>query len=249
MSIIFTVLFLVSNKLPVLDLRGFVSLFFLLAILRVLLIIPSFIVHHNKTLFYFYSMWMTRSLLGVILLLLPLWSSISKSQFEMNGLGLLCHYLGIKVVYSSWDYLLPQKNYIFDILKCITLCDPSLIDSLYVYTPMELNLKLHKNDGDPLPQPTWYPKFVGALIYLSATWPNISRVVHSQSQFVTSIYYGLFFVYIVIFIESYLDLYSSLLILLSLFELTQMLVRQMILIVIIPPLFFVFFLGHLLFLA
>ena len=90
------------------------------------------------------------------------------------------------IAYFSLGYLLSQRKYIFDILERATLRDPSLSYSLFVSTPMELNLKLSRDDGDPLLQLIWYRELVGALIYLSATWPDISHVVYVLSQFVSS---------------------------------------------------------------
>jgi len=87
----------------------------------------------------------------------------------MQDLGLLHYFLCIKVAYAFRDYLLSQQNYVSDILDCATLWDPYLYDSPSVPTPMELNLKLRKDDCDPLLQPTQYRELVGALIYLLAT--------------------------------------------------------------------------------
>jgi len=78
MYVTFVLLSIVSNKLFVLRLKSFISLFFLPATQKVLLIIPFFLVHYHEALFFFYFMLMIWSLLRVILLLLPLWSNISK---------------------------------------------------------------------------------------------------------------------------------------------------------------------------
>ena len=50
---------------------------------------------------------------------------------------------------------------------------------------MEFHLKLRRDDGTPLPQPTRYRKLVGSLIYLFATCSNISQGVYVLSQFVS----------------------------------------------------------------
>jgi hypothetical protein len=46
---------------------------------------------------------------------------------------------------------------------------------------MELNVKLHPTDGDPLPNPTRYHYLVGSLVYLVVTRPDISYHVHILS--------------------------------------------------------------------
>ena len=48
---------------------------------------------------------------------------------------------------------------------------------------MEVNLKLHQSDGDPLSNPLMYWQLVGSLNYLTITRPNISFVVQQVSQF------------------------------------------------------------------
>ena len=52
-----------------------------------------------------------------------------------------------------------------------------------VDTPMELNVKLRKEEGDLLADPSLYKKLVGSLVYLTITRPDISFVVQQVSQF------------------------------------------------------------------
>jgi len=101
-----------------------------------------------------------------------------QSEFKMKVLGFLCYFLGIEVAYSSRSYLLSRQKYIVDLLDCATLSDPAVFVSPPIFIPMELHLKLRRDDGTPLPQSTWYREPVGSLIYLSATRSNISQVVH-----------------------------------------------------------------------
>ena len=71
----------------------------------------------------------------------------------MKDLDLLRYFLSIEVAYSSLGYLLLQHKYISNILECATLRDPSLADFSFASTLIELNLKLLKDDDDPLQQP------------------------------------------------------------------------------------------------
>ncbi|XP_060673329.1 uncharacterized mitochondrial protein AtMg00240-like [Ziziphus jujuba] len=48
---------------------------------------------------------------------------------------------------------------------------------------MELNVKLHKEEGDLLADPSLYRKLVGSLVYLTITRPDISFTVQQVSQF------------------------------------------------------------------
>lgn len=61
-----------------------------------------------------------------------------------------------------------------------------LEDSLSVDTPMEVNVKYGKNEGDLLEDLTLYQRLVGSLIYLTTTRPDISYVVYQVSQFMSS---------------------------------------------------------------
>ncbi|XP_020254376.1 uncharacterized protein LOC109831468 [Asparagus officinalis] len=104
----------------------------------------------------------------------------------MKDLRSLRYFLDIEVASSSRDYLLSQQKYIADILERATLSDP-FIATTSLSTPMEMNLKLQHDDGDPLSQPTRYRELVGVLVYLSATCPDIAYAVHILSQFVSSL--------------------------------------------------------------
>ena len=74
-----------------------------------------------------------------------------------------------------------QHKYIQDL---ITLA--GLEDTSYVDTPMEVNVKYRKDEGDLLDEPTLYRRLVESLIYLTTTRPDISYVVHQVSQFMSS---------------------------------------------------------------
>jgi len=82
------------------------------------------------------------------------------------------------------------------------LSDPATSTSSSVSTPMEVHLKLRRDDNMPLSQLTRYQELVESLIYLSATRPDIPQAVHILSQFVsalTSVHYATSFVCFVIY--------------------------------------------------
>ncbi|KAK1590519.1 hypothetical protein QYE76_017099 [Lolium multiflorum] len=72
-----------------------------------------------------------------------------RDQFLMTDLGPLHYFLGIEVSSTSGGFSIPQQKYIQDLLARAALRDERTVD-----TPMELNVKLHPTDGDPLPDPT-----------------------------------------------------------------------------------------------
>ena len=56
-----------------------------------------------------------------------------------------------------------------------------LQDSSPVDTPLEVNVKFQRDDGDILPNPTLYWQLVGSLNYLTITRPDISFAVQQVS--------------------------------------------------------------------
>ncbi|KAH7529270.1 hypothetical protein FEM48_Zijuj05G0166600 [Ziziphus jujuba var. spinosa] len=59
----------------------------------------------------------------------------------------------------------------------------SLHEATSFDTPMELNVKLHKEEGDLLAYPSLYRKLVGSLVYLTITRPDISFAIQQVNQF------------------------------------------------------------------
>ncbi|CAN1802208.1 Retrovirus-related Pol polyprotein from transposon RE2 [Linum perenne] len=53
----------------------------------------------------------------------------------------------------------------------------NMVDCKPCQTPMEINLKLGKDQGDPISDPTLYRRLVGSLIYLSSTRPDLAYAV------------------------------------------------------------------------
>ncbi|XP_022897806.1 uncharacterized protein LOC111411514 [Olea europaea var. sylvestris] len=71
--------------------------------------------------------------------------------------------------------------YASDLLTCAGLIDCKIADNL-----LEPNIKLRPTDGEILPDATRYRQFVGSLIYLAVTRPDIAYAVHLISQFMSA---------------------------------------------------------------
>lgn len=71
-----------------------------------------------------------------------------------------------------------QRKYALDLLNHANLLHtkPSAI-------PLNPTTKLNSTDGDLLPDPTLYRTFVGKLIYLTITRPDLSFAAQALSQF------------------------------------------------------------------
>ena len=103
------------------------------------------------------------------------------ATFPMKDLSQLTYFLGLEVHYRSHGLFVNQHKYIQDLITLDGLEDTSSVD-----TPMEVNVKYRKDEGDLLDEPTLYRCLVGSLIYLTTTRPNISYDVHRVSQFMSS---------------------------------------------------------------
>eukprot|EP00268_Persea_americana_P067868 TRINITY_DN9389_c0_g1_i14.p1 TRINITY_DN9389_c0_g1~~TRINITY_DN9389_c0_g1_i14.p1 ORF type:complete len:382 (-),score=56.41 TRINITY_DN9389_c0_g1_i14:482-1627(-) len=101
-------------------------------------------------------------------------------SFHMKDLGPLNYFLGLEVHQFAKGIVLHQHKYALDLIEMA-----GLQGSAPVNTPVEVNVKLQQDSGDPLFDPTLYRRLVGSLIYLTITRPDISYAVNLVSQFMT----------------------------------------------------------------
>lgn len=103
--------------------------------------------------------------------------------FEMTDLGLMKYFLGMELHQLDDGIFLSQKKYANDVLKKF-----KLESCKSVSTPLAVNEKLSKSDGDAKADVTQYRSLIGCLLYLTATRPDLmfsasllSRFMHSPS--------------------------------------------------------------------
>ncbi|RVX11444.1 Retrovirus-related Pol polyprotein from transposon RE1 [Vitis vinifera] len=106
----------------------------------------------------------------------------SPTSHVYMGIVVLLVYVDDIVITGSDSTLLGQlKTHIFESFHMKDL-GWSTRGYFYSYS-MELNVKLCKEKGDLLADPSLYRKLVGSLVYLTITRPDISFVVQQVSQF------------------------------------------------------------------
>jgi hypothetical protein len=96
----------------------------------------------------------------------------------MKDLGSLTYFLGLEVHRGPSGISLNQHKYASDLVATAGLQEAPSVD-----TPMELHVKLRKEEGDLLADPSLYRKLVGSLVYLTITRPDVSFAVKQVSQF------------------------------------------------------------------
>lgn len=100
------------------------------------------------------------------------------TRFEMKNLGEIGCFLGLEVEKSEQGYFISQSRYARNLLERFEMGE-----SKEIATPMEPYLKLQKEEGEPLKDPRRFRQFVGSLIYLTITRPEIAYSVGVISQF------------------------------------------------------------------
>ncbi|XP_022030486.1 uncharacterized mitochondrial protein AtMg00810-like [Helianthus annuus] len=95
-----------------------------------------------------------------------------KAEFAMTDLGVLHHFLGLKVEHKNGGLFLSQSSYAADILARANMTTFKPCS-----TPVEIGSKLSASSGSPAVDGTLYRSLAGALQYLTITRPEISYAV------------------------------------------------------------------------
>ncbi|KAD7117348.1 hypothetical protein E3N88_04616 [Mikania micrantha] len=110
--------------------------------------------------------------------LITSFSSSLSNRFSLKDLGSLSYFLGVEILPHQHGLFMSQSKYILDILT-----KANMTDCKSASTPMTTSETLNTTDGTPLPSPTSYRSFIGALQYLSLTRPDVTFAVNKLSQF------------------------------------------------------------------
>ncbi|KAL4385642.1 hypothetical protein GQ457_15G013260 [Hibiscus cannabinus] len=101
-----------------------------------------------------------------------------KKKFEMSDLGLMNYFLGMKVHQGEDEIFISQRKCANDVLKKFKMqnCKP-------VSTPLVVNEKLSKFDGQRKVDSKEYKSLVGSLLYFTATRPYLMFATSFLSRF------------------------------------------------------------------
>ncbi|XP_062109700.1 uncharacterized mitochondrial protein AtMg00810-like [Humulus lupulus] len=111
---------------------------------------------------------------------ITLFKQALNSKFKLKDIGSLRFFLGLEISRTKQGISVSQRPFTLQLLK-----ETGYLGAKPASTPMEPNLKLSKDKGAPIPDPTIYRSLIGKLIYLTITRPDISYVVNHLSQFLT----------------------------------------------------------------
>ena len=177
MSIIYTRLFIGSNKLPELGTKSF-ALYCSLEFVTSRADSSLFVHSRSNALLYFLiyvdDLIITKN--DPSLVDTTIWKIDSK--FSTKDLGALSYFYGVEVLATFKGLLSSQQKYVIDLLS-----KHNMLGSKPVSTSLVVGTSLTAHDGTASVNATKYHQVVGGLQHLQMTRPDISFVMNKLSQF------------------------------------------------------------------
>jgi hypothetical protein len=96
-------------------------------------------------------------------------------------LGKLKYFLRIEIAHSQKRLFISQRKYVLDLLK-----ETGKLGCKPILAPIDPNVKLNIEYGEPLKDIHHFQRLIGKLIYLTVTRPDLSFAVSQISKFMHS---------------------------------------------------------------
>lgn len=105
-------------------------------------------------------------------------TQIWKKAFEINDLGIMSYFLGLKIKQDALGIHVSQKKYVENILKSY-----NMLNCKSVSIPLSPSLKMQAYDEGEEIDGTAYRQLTGKLIYITHSRPDIAFLVSFLSRF------------------------------------------------------------------
>lgn len=102
-------------------------------------------------------------------------------RFNIKNLGELYHFLGLEVINMKNGIFMTQESYALKLVERF-----GLNHSKKCSTPLDVYIKLRREEGSLLSNPQPYRALIGSLLYLTITRPDIAFVVGYVNMFMQS---------------------------------------------------------------
>ena len=106
---------------------------------------------------------------------------IMEAEFEITDLGRLSYFLGMEFTYTAVGMIVHQKKYAGEILKRF-----NMISCNAVMSPIEVNLRLARDESGDAVDETKFKRIIGSLRYLCNSRPDLDYSVGLVSRFMSN---------------------------------------------------------------
>ena len=112
---------------------------------------------------------------------IEVFKKVMEAEFEMTDLGKLSYFLGMEFTYTPAGLIMHQKKYVRELLKRFNMGSCNSVTS-----PIDVNIKLTKDEEGEAVDETLFKQIVGSLRYVCNSRPDLCFGVGLISRFMSS---------------------------------------------------------------